>query len=787
MSSSGAQAPAIFTIFGVTGDLAGRKILPSLWYLYREDRLPERLAVIGFARRPLAEADFKTVVREAAQKTSAERIKDAEFDEFFRLFTYLTGDYSVEEGFAGLRADISRREIEWGQCASKLFYLAVPPTAYESIFTRLAEEKLNLPCDDLTGWTRILIEKPFGDDEKSAAALEELLGRYFKEEQLYRIDHYLFKEIVQGIQNFRFSNNLFESKWGEENIERIDVRLHESLGVESRGAFYDEVGALKDVGQNHLLEMLAAIAMDYPDSMDAAAARHNREAILETIEPWTDESVRANTYRAQYEGYEGIKGVREGSQTETYYALGTSLRHPRWAGVPVYMDSGKRMGEARKEITLTLRHPKHCLLCETGPHGPNTITFRLEPVDEIVVSFWTKKPGFEQVLEERDLSFFLYEKKNKVQYVEEYSKVVHEAIAGDQSLFCSAKEVAALWRFTDPVIDGWRRGLVPLARYAPGTTPHPMLPAERSQSKDTNGKGPIGFIGLGKMGANLARQIQGKGWRVHGYDRAASVTKELEAEGLKGAYGLRELVQSLPVPRTIWLMVVHTAVDAVLGELTPLLSKGDTVIDGGNSPYKESMRRHEKLSALGIDFLDAGVSGGPRGALEGACVMVGGEKELFARYEPLFKDMSVPDGYLYAGKGGAGHFVKMVHNGIEYGMMQAIAEGFTVLERSRFSLDLAAIAKLYNRRSVIESRLVGWLATAYEAMGAELGDDLRASPVVGASGEGEWTVDEARELGIPVPIIEGALEFRKRSANDPSYTGRILSAMRNQFGGHTSP
>jgi 6-phosphogluconate dehydrogenase len=779
-----ADVPAIFTIFGVTGDLAAKKIIPSLWYLHQEHRLPKRLAVIGFARRELSDADFKDLVRKAAQKTTSEPIADAEFEDFFRMFVYKAGDYTQPKGFAALREDISRRENEWKQCASKLFYLAVPATAFENIFSRLAEEKLNLPCDDLTGWTRILIEKPFGDDLATATALEELLGRFFKDEQVYRIDHYLFKEIVQGIQNFRFSNNLFETKWGNDNIERIDVRLHESIGVESRGIFYDAVGALKDVGQNHLLEMLAAITMDYPAAMDAAAVIRNREAILETLEPWSDETISARTFRAQYEGYLGIEGVRPDSQTETYYALRTSLSHPRWAGVTVYMDSGKRMGESRKEIVLTLRHPKECLLCQAGAHGPNTITFRLEPVDEIVVSFWTKKPGFEHVLEERDLSFFLYEKKNKVQYVEEYAKVIHAAIEGDQSLFCSAKEVAALWSFTDPIVDGWRRDLVPLASYAPDTTPHPMLLATQADTEAQTEKGTVGFIGLGKMGANLARQLQGKGWRAHGYNQESAATKELESEGLFGAYSIAELVKGLPAPRTLWLMVPHAAVDTVIDELLPLLSKGDTIIDGGNSPYKESIRRSEMLAESGIGFLDAGVSGGPDGALVGACVMVGGSRELFQQHEQLFKDMSVPDGYLYVGKAGAGHFVKMVHNGIEYGMMQSLAEGFTVLKRAPFDLDLTKIADLYDHRSVVESRLIGWLRSAYEAMGAELNDDVHASPVVGASGEGQWTVDEARELGIPAPVIEAALEFRKQSAKNPSYTGRILSAMRNQFGGH---
>jgi len=167
--------------------------------------------------------------------------------------------------------------------------------------------------------------------------------------------------------------------------------------------------------------------------------------------------------------------------------------------------------------------------------------------------------------------------------------------------------------------------------------------------------------------------------------------------------------------------------------------------------------------------------------------MVGGEKELFDRHEQLFTDMSVPDGYLYAGKGGAGHFVKMVHNGIEYGMMQAIAEGFEVMKKSQFDLDLTHVSKLYQHHSVVESRLVGWLHAAYESLGTELNDDLRASPVVGASGEGQWTVEAAKELGVPAPVIEAALEFRKQSKGNPSYAGRVLSAMRFQFGGHTAP
>jgi 6-phosphogluconate dehydrogenase len=237
----------------------------------------------------------------------------------------------------------------------------------------------------------------------------------------------------------------------------------------------------------------------------------------------------------------------------------------------------------------------------------------------------------------------------------------------------------------------------------------------------------------------------------------------------------------LPEKRTVWIMVPHQAVEGVLDELLPLLQAGDTVIEAGNSPYKDSIRRFHACKARGIDFLDAGISGGPSGARNGACIMVGGEASVFARYESLFKDISVSEGYAFVGNPGAGHFVKMIHNGIEYGMMQAIAEGFEILKRSPLEIDLIKTAALYNHGSVVESRLVGWLLSAYTKFDSEL---TYFSGSVGSLGEGQWTVDEAHELGIPIPIIEGALAFRKQSQEHPSYTGRILSALRNQFGGH---
>lgn len=292
----------------------------------------------------------------------------------------------------------------------------------------------------------------------------------------------------------------------------------------------------------------------------------------------------------------------------------------------------------------------------------------------------------------------------------------------------------------------------------------------------------IGYFGLGKMGKGMVERLLEKGYQVVASNRSPEPIKEMEKAGAKGAYSLSELAASLPAPRTIWLMVSHNAVDAVLQALAPLLSKGDTIIDGGNCFYEDTLRRSKELAERGIDFLDAGVSGGPGGARKGAAIMVGGKQEVYAKYEELFADLSAPGAYHLVGSHGAGHFVKMVHNGIEYGMMQSIAEGFNLLKSGPYKLDLLEVSRIYNNGSVVESRLMGWLESAF----LKFGQDLKLlSGSVGFTGEGEWTAKTAKELKVPAEIIEKSFEFRVKSQDNPSFIGKILTGIRNQFGGHT--
>lgn len=291
----------------------------------------------------------------------------------------------------------------------------------------------------------------------------------------------------------------------------------------------------------------------------------------------------------------------------------------------------------------------------------------------------------------------------------------------------------------------------------------------------------IGLIGLGKMGYNLGLNMHQHKHEVSAFDLNQQALESIQQKGIKTSPTVDQLIASLKGKKIIWLMIpAGEAVDNTILKLIPLLSPGDIVIDGGNSRYKDSIRRSKELAARGIDFLDCGTSGGMEGALQGVCTMIGGKKEAFAYCESLFKDISVPDGYLYCGGPGSGHFVKMIHNGIEYGMMQAIAEGFEILHKSEFDLDLKSIAGVWNHGSVVRS----WLMELTENA---LSKDPKLESIKGimhSSGEGKWTLETALENQIATPVIALSLLMRYRSLEDDTFSGKIIAALRNEFGGH---
>ena len=291
----------------------------------------------------------------------------------------------------------------------------------------------------------------------------------------------------------------------------------------------------------------------------------------------------------------------------------------------------------------------------------------------------------------------------------------------------------------------------------------------------------IGFVGLGKMGFNMVLNLLRHKHDVIGYDINEGLVNEIKEEGAQGVLTLPDLCNALQGRRVLWLMIpAGPLIDRVIDQLLPLVSEGDILIDGGNSHYKDTMRRYGMLKEKGINFVDCGTSGGTEGALNGACTMVGGDPDVVAYIDQVFSDMSVENGYLYTGPAGSGHFTKMVHNGIEYGMMQSIAEGFEVLEKSPFPYDFKAVAKMWNNGSVIRSWLMELTENAFSK-------DARLDTILGrmhSSGEGKWTLETALDMGVPTPVIAMSVLMRYRSLQEDTFSGKVVAALRNEFGGH---
>ena len=453
--------PVTMVIFGVTGDLGQRKLLPALFDLYEKGFLPKDFALIGFSRRVLSDEDFRAFITQVLTQEKHAHKKEA-IEAFVGHACYQQGTFEDAGAYENLSAAITRIDASFGTCANKLFHLAVPPVYYETILTRLAHSGLTKSCSPKEGWTRVLVEKPFGSDQATAQNLDELLGKLFDEEQIFRIDHYLAKEALQDILSFRFSNALFEPIWNNKYIEKVCIKLHETQGVEGRGAFYDEVGALRDVGQNHVLQMLALVAMENPGKLEAGQIRVERAKIFRSLRVFD-----GRIMKGQYRGYKEEQKVSPSSKTETYFLVTATVKNRRWRGVPFFLESGKKLKETKTEIAVYFK-TSPCL-CPIGPHEAhqNIVTFRIQPDEGISVQFWAKQPGFAFHLEPKVLSFHYKDSFSQHTFPDPYERVLFDCIRGDQTLFTSTEEIRASWAFISPIIEAWQAA--PLHEYDPGT------------------------------------------------------------------------------------------------------------------------------------------------------------------------------------------------------------------------------------------------------------------------------------------------------------------------------
>ncbi|MGH7313596.1 MAG: glucose-6-phosphate dehydrogenase [Candidatus Rokuibacteriota bacterium] len=470
-----ADDPFTLIIFGASGDLTRRKLIPALFALYASRTLPEPFAVIAIARTEMTDGEFRRRMREAvAEFGRVQPASEGVWERFARMLTYLTGDPKDPALYPRLQALLV--EIERGRPVpeNRLFYCATPPSLYDGIVENLGASGL---ARHPGGWTRIVIEKPFGRDLASARALNRQLVRFFGEEQIYRIDHYLGKETVQNLLVFRFANEIFEPVWTRDHVAHVQITVAETIGVEDRGAYYEEAGALRDMVQNHLLQLLCLIAMEPPVTFDAAAVRDEKNKVLQAIRPIDPARVDEVAVRGHYTagfvqgrpvvGYRQEKGVSPDSRTETFTALQLLVDNWRWAGVPVFLRTGKRLPKQLSEIVIRFRRTPH-LIFRRDPAGvaPNVLVIRIQPDEGIALTVNAKIPGQDLRLGPVTLDF-RYGEVFGSQPPEAYERLLLDAIHGDATLYARGDWVEQAWAILDPVLTAWRLGAG--APYAAGS------------------------------------------------------------------------------------------------------------------------------------------------------------------------------------------------------------------------------------------------------------------------------------------------------------------------------
>lgn len=458
--------PITFVIFGGTGDLAQNKIFSALFDLHTKQLLPATATVIGFSRKPLSDVDYQKFVTDALMKKRP-NIDAAHLEKFVALFRYVQGDINTTDSYVHLGDYLKKVDAQIGLCTNKIFYLAVPPHLYEPVFTHIDSADLVIPCSKNAGdsWTRVLVEKPFGSDPEGALRLDRLLGKLFDESQVFRIDHYLAKEALQNIIAFRFANPIFAPIWNRDLIERVDINFFETNTVSERGNFYDPIGALRDVGQNHILQMLALVAMEDPGGITADKIRHARAEVLADIVP-SSRTASEFVSVAQYAGYKNEVGVNPNSTTETFFELKLNVANRRWKGVPFFVTYGKALSKNLVQIKITFHEEDSCV-CPVDDicHYGNTITINVQPEENISISFWKKTPGLAFGLEEKTLSF-KYE-SGMSGLTDAYEKVLYDCIVGDQTLFTSTTEVALQWKLISKILEAVKK--VELRTYERGS------------------------------------------------------------------------------------------------------------------------------------------------------------------------------------------------------------------------------------------------------------------------------------------------------------------------------
>jgi glucose-6-phosphate 1-dehydrogenase len=484
MRSARTVEPCVLVIFGATGDLTHRKLLPALYNLAIEQPLPPQFSVVGVARRPFTDEQFRQQAFASVNTFSRRRASDnpSVWETFSKGLFYCQAQFDDPHGYDQLKQLLEKLDRERGTSGNRIFYLATPPAFYSTIADRLSSSGVSHRgrADETHGYSRIIIEKPFGHDYASAEALNSEVNKGFAEKQIYRIDHYLGKETVQNIMVLRFGNGIFEPIWNRRYIDNVQITVAESLGIEGRGEYYDSAGAIRDMVQNHMMQLLTLTAMEPPITFEADAVRDEKVKVLRAIPQLHDSDIVIDTVRGQYGpgfvGAERVPGycdepeVARDSHTETYVALKLLIENWRWAGVPFYLRTGKRLTKRVTEVAIQFKRPPYLLFQGTGPERiqPNVLSMRIQPNEGISLRFMAKVPGQEMQLRSVNMDF-LYGSSFGVEPPDAYERLLLDCMFGDPTLFTRIDETELAWQLVDTIVARWKKSGPPVVQYEPGT------------------------------------------------------------------------------------------------------------------------------------------------------------------------------------------------------------------------------------------------------------------------------------------------------------------------------
>jgi glucose-6-phosphate 1-dehydrogenase len=455
--------PCAFVVLGAMGDLTRRKLLPSLYNLQANGLLPREFALVGVARRALDDDGFRAFARSALMEFATRPLDEALWNDFSRCFHYVQGDFEDPRTYEALSSALAQAARGHGASGNALFYLATPPGEFSTIVRGLGAAGL---AREDAGWRRIVIEKPFGRDLDSARALNADLLRVVREEQIYRIDHYLGKETVQNLMVFRFANGMFEPIWNRRYVDHVQITVAEAIGIEGRGTYYDRTGVLRDIVQNHILQLVTLVAMEPPSTLAPEAVRNEKVKVLAAVRSMSPEQVLHDTVRGQYGGgvvdgrkvpaYRSEPNVSPSSQTETFAAVKLQVENWRWAGVPFYVRSGKRLARRDTQISIQFRRPPLLLFEDAGIEhiDPNRLDILIQPDEAICLSMKAKRPGPSIVLQQVKLDFS-YAQFGPTPRATGYERLLHDVMIGDTGLFHRADLVEESWRIATPILDVW--------------------------------------------------------------------------------------------------------------------------------------------------------------------------------------------------------------------------------------------------------------------------------------------------------------------------------------------